>query len=128
MPVFAFAEEGKNPSIPGPMIRVQQGTRIKVSVKNTLVFFPVFLHGLNQRPGKDEAIKIAPGATQEVTFLAGEPGTYYYWANTGVDVPVDSRTGWDTQLDGAFIVDGPGARSDDRVMVIGLVVRVGGAV
>ena len=120
MPVFAFAEEGKDPSIPGPMIRVKQGTRIKVSVKNTLAFFSVFLHGLNERPGKDEAIKIAPGATQELTFLAGAPGTYYYWANTGTDVPVDSRTGWDTQLDGAFIVDGPGARSDERVMVIGM--------
>jgi FtsP/CotA-like multicopper oxidase with cupredoxin domain len=120
MPILAFAEEGKSPSIPGPMIRVPQGTRIKVSVKNTTLFFPAFLHGLNQRPGKDEAIKIAPGATQELTFLAGEPGTYYYWANTLADVAVDSRQGWDTQLDGAFIVDGPGARSDDRVMVIGL--------
>src|ERR1700693_3903404 len=120
MPILAFAEEGKSPSIPGPMIRVPQGTRIKVSVKNTLIFFPAFLHGLNQRPGKDEAIKIAPGATQEVTFLAGEPGTYYYWANTSIDVGVDSRMGWDTQLDGAFIVDGRGTRSGARVMVIGL--------
>jgi len=120
MPVLAFAEEGKSPSIPGPMIRVPQGTRIKVSVKNTLIFFPAFLHGLNQRPGKDEAIKIAPGATQEVTFLAGEPGTYYYWANTLADIAVDSRQGWDTQLDGALIVDAAGTRNDDRVMVIGL--------
>jgi manganese oxidase len=121
MPIFAFAEQGKSPSIPGPMIRVPQGTSIKVSVKNATLFFPAFLHGLNQRPGQaDKVIKIPAGGTQEVTFLAGEPGTYYYWANTGVDVPVDSRQGWDTQLDGAFIVDGPGARSDDRVMVIGL--------
>ncbi len=120
MPIFAFAEEGKSPSIPGPMIRVPQGTRVKVSVKNATLFFPAFLHGLNQRPGKDEAIKIPAGETREVTFLAGEPGTYYYWATTGVDAPVDSRQGWDTQLDGAFIVDAPGARGDDRVMMIGL--------
>ena len=121
MPIFAFAEQGKSPSIPGPMIRVPQGTRIKVSVKNTITFFPAFLHGLNQRPGKAaEAIKIPAGEMREVTFLAGEPGTYYYWAATGVDAPVDSRLGWDTQLDGAFIVDAPGARSDDRVMMIGL--------
>jgi len=120
MPIFAFAEEGKSPSIPGPMIRVPQGTRIRVSVKNTVLFFPAFLHGLNQRPGKDGALKIAPGATQEVTFLAGESGTYYYWANTGVDAPIDARQGWDTQLHGAFIVDGPGARSDDRVLMISL--------
>jgi FtsP/CotA-like multicopper oxidase with cupredoxin domain len=121
MPVLAFAEEGKSPSIPGPMIRVPQGTRIKVSVKNTILFNPAFLHGLNQRPGKaDEALKIPAGETREVTFLAGEPGTYYYWASTGVDAPVDARAGWDTELDGAFIVDGPGARSDDRVMIIGL--------
>ena len=121
MPILAFAEEGKSPSIPGPMIRVPQGTRIKVSVKNTIMFFPAFLHGLNQRPGKaDEAIKIPSGGTQEVTFLASEPGTYYYWANTGVDAPIDSRMSWDTQLYGAFIVDAPGARTDDRVMMIGL--------
>jgi len=121
MPIFAFAEEGKNPSIPGPMIRVPQGTRIRVSVKNATLFFPAFLHGLNRRPGKaDEVIKIPAGETQEVTFLAGEPGTYYYWASTGVDAPVDSRQSWDTQLDGAFIVDGQGGRSDDRVMMIGL--------
>jgi hypothetical protein len=26
MPILAFAEEGKSPSVPGPMIRVQRGT------------------------------------------------------------------------------------------------------
>src|ERR1700730_1065355 len=73
MPIFAFAEEGKSPSIPGPMIRAPEGTRIKVSVKNMTLFFPAFLHGLNQRPGKaDEVIKIPAGGTQEGTFLAGE--------------------------------------------------------
>src|ERR1700693_6277841 len=76
MPILAFAEEGKSPSIPGPMIRVPQGTRVKVSVKNTILFIPVFLHGMNQRPCKAaDVLKIPAGETQEVTFLAGEPGT-----------------------------------------------------
>jgi len=34
MPVFA--EEGKAPSIPGPLIRVPVGTRVRVSVRNAL--------------------------------------------------------------------------------------------
>ena len=31
LPILAFGEEGKSPSVPGPLIRVTQGTRIHVS-------------------------------------------------------------------------------------------------
>jgi FtsP/CotA-like multicopper oxidase with cupredoxin domain len=121
MPMLAFAEEGKNPSIPGPMIRVPQGTTVHVSIKNEVVFTTVFVHGLHQRPGKaEDALKIPFGETKEVTFLAGESGTYYYWAATGTDLPIEQRVPWDTQLAGAFVVDPPGGSGNDRVMVIGV--------
>ena len=119
LPILAFGEEGKAPSIPGPMLRIPQGTRIHAIVRNTLLF-PAFVHGLHERPGKSEnTLNVPPLGSAEVTFTAGEPGSYYYWATTGFDVPVDSRQGWDTQLDGALIVDAPGERINDRVMVIG---------
>jgi len=43
LPVLAFGEEGKSPSVPGPLIRVVQGTRVHVSVKNRTLF-PAFVH------------------------------------------------------------------------------------
>src|SRR5438876_8073458 len=50
MKVNAFAEEGKTPQIPGPMIRVPQGTQIHVSFHNRLPAIAI-IHGMHQRPG-----------------------------------------------------------------------------
>lgn len=120
LPILAFGEEGKSPSVPGPLIRVPQETRVHVSVKNSTLF-PAFVHGLHQRPGESsDTLKVPPNETRDVTFLAGDPGTYYYWAATGYDVPIDARLTWDTELSGGFVVDPPGRRPDDRIMVIGL--------
>jgi FtsP/CotA-like multicopper oxidase with cupredoxin domain len=32
--VFAFAERGKTPQVPGPIIRAQAGTRVQLSLRN----------------------------------------------------------------------------------------------
>ena len=120
LPVLAFAEEGKLPSVPGPLIRVTQGTRLHVTVTNRTLL-PAFVHGFHQRPGEQkDTITIPPNGTRDVTFLAGTPGTYYYWASTGYDVPIDERLTWDTELSGAFVIDPTGAKINDRIMVIGL--------
>jgi FtsP/CotA-like multicopper oxidase with cupredoxin domain len=120
LPVLAFGEEGKSPSVPGPLIRVLQGTRLHVSVKNRTLF-PAFVHGLHQRPGEQKDIlTIPPNGSRDVTFLAGDPGTYYYWAATGYDVPIEARLTWDTELSGAFVIDPPEGPTDDRIMVLGL--------
>ena len=121
LPVLAFGEEGGALMIPGPPIRVAQGTEIHVSVHNTMPI-PAMVHGLDQRPGDGKSVlQIPPGQTREASFQAGAPGTYYYWANSGdQDVALDSRLPENTQLDGAFIVDPPGAPINDRIMVIGL--------
>jgi manganese oxidase len=120
LPVLAFAEEGNSPSVPGPLIRVAQGTRLHVTVKNRTLL-PAFVHGFYQRPGEGKnTLTVAPNSSRDVTFIAGDPGTYYYWASTGYDVPIDERPTWDTELSGAFVIDPPGGRTDDRIMVIGL--------
>src|SRR5262249_37940320 len=53
MKVFAFGEKGKSPQIPGPMIRVPEGTKIRATVRN-LLSVAAKLHGMHPRPGKDD--------------------------------------------------------------------------
>ena len=117
----AFAEEGRAPEIPGPMIRVVEGTEIHVTIHNSLPDSEVVIHGLHTRPATtDDVVKIPAGATREVTFLSGAPGTYFYWATTAKK-PLFYRVGKDSQLSGAIIVDPKtGARTNDRTFIIGL--------
>ncbi|HEY7095997.1 MAG TPA: multicopper oxidase domain-containing protein [Terriglobales bacterium] len=120
IPVLTVTEENGPPSIPGPMIRVAEGTRIHVFFRNTKGY-PIFVHGLHQRPGDpQDAINIDPGATKELNFIAGAPGTYFYYVTCFAPVPIDALQTTDTVMTGAFIVDGGGAPTDDRVLLIGL--------
>ena len=118
--VYAFAEEGRPPQSSGPLIRVSQGTRIHASLHNLLPW-AAKVYGLHSHPGDpDEVVQLAAGETREVQFDAGEPGTYMYWATTS-DAHLDhveQRQGEETLLTGAFIVDPPGARENDRILVI----------
>ena len=43
-----------------------------------------------------------------MTFSAGAPGAYYYWATAGGDTLEGRPYKEDSQLYGAFIVDPPG--------------------
>ncbi len=115
-----FAEAGRAPQNPGPLIRVPAGTTINVTVHSALRDSVLVLYGLHTRPGTTgDTIQIAPGATRSVSFLAGEPGTYFYWGSTTGE-PVEERNGIDSQLQGAFIIDTAGAPArPDRVFVLG---------
>jgi manganese oxidase len=118
--VFAFGERGKPLQIPGPMIRIPQDTRIQVTVHN-LIARDVLIHGLHTRPGRnDDTVEVAAGATRGVTFSAGAPGAYYYWATAGGDTLAGRPYKEDSQLHGAFIVDPRGSVPPDRVFVIGM--------
>src|SRR5512141_1293988 len=78
----AFGEAGHPAQIPGPLLRVPEGTTIHVTVANR-VTAKATVHGLNTRPGNDqEGFEVPPGESRERTFLAGVPGTYFYWART----------------------------------------------
>ena len=118
--VFAFGEAGKQLQIPGPMIRIPQDTWVHVTIHN-LIARDVLIHGMHTRPGEnDDTIEIAGGATRDVTFSAGAPGAYYYWATAGGDTLGGRPYKEDSQLHGAFIVDPRGAVAPDRVFVIGM--------
>ena len=125
--VFAFSEEGKSPSVPGPMIRVNAGTEIRARIRNALPDSATLtLHGFHTRPrGRGDTLRIPAGETGQASFLAGEPGTYFYAGTTsghGLTEPGESPVSSDdSQLHGAFIVDPAGTTSppSDRVFVMG---------
>jgi FtsP/CotA-like multicopper oxidase with cupredoxin domain len=115
--VQTFAEEGRAPQIPGPMIRVPEGTEIHASVRN-LLSIPATVHGMHARPGEaGDAIEIGPGQAREVDFKTGAAGTYFYSARTTKET---DPTPAETPLSGVFIVDPAGQSPSDRVFVIGL--------
>ena len=123
--VFAFREEGGSLLIPGPLVRVPTGTEIHVSIRNAISNTPLEVFGLQDRPAtRAEAVVVPAGEKRDVVFRARAPGTYHYWAATGGHA-FGQRTDVDSQLSGALVVDPPGARPDDRIMVIGLWVKPG---
>ena len=125
--VRAFAEEGKAPLIPGPLVRVPQGTTIRASVRNPLARGTLVVRGLSTRGAAASAadsLVVPAGEARAVAFTAGAPGTYFY---TGRVVGADAADGAtiDAMLNGAFVVDEAGAprRPGDRVLVLGLWTR-----
>jgi FtsP/CotA-like multicopper oxidase with cupredoxin domain len=115
--VAAFAEEGKPPRIPGPLIRVPEGTVLDVSVRNALPDSTVHLGGLRTRPGTaDSLMALAPGVSAHLRFAAGAPGTYFYAARIGHPSEAVER---ETAI-GAFVVDPAGGSPPDRVFVINI--------
>ena len=119
----AFAEVGKAPQIPGPLIRVPAGTRVTATVRNVLPNDTLLVHGLYTRePGGRAAapIELTPGQERTVEFVLRLPGTYYYWATT-MRRPLRYRVHEDAQLTGAIVVDPAGMTAhEDHVFVIGM--------
>ena len=126
LPVAVFREEGGPLSTPGPLIRVTEGTQIYSTVHNRLDH-PLTIHGLHTRPGDGKDVLVVPsGESREVDFLAGAPGTYFYWASQSEAETVAQRRAEDAQLNGVMIVDSkntdPRANATkvpaDRILVI----------
>ena len=115
--VAAFAEEGKAPQVPGPLIRVPEGTTIVASVRNDLADSTIWVRGMATRPAAPDSVPIKPGESRTMTFSAGAPGSYLYYATPGI-VNYDIRER--EQLAGALIIDEKGAKPDDRVIVINI--------
>ena len=114
-----FAEAGRRTQNPGPLIRVPVGTTIRVSVHNALRDSTLVVYGLATRPSAaGDTMQVAPGATRQRTFVAGAPGTYFYWGST-THQPVDTRNGIDSQLHGAFVIDSTATPAPDRIFVLG---------
>lgn len=114
--VPAFAEHGKAPSVPGPMLRVSAGTFVRVTLANRLDR-RVVVRGLQDRAASMDSVVLAPGETHTHAFRAVTAGTYMYLGHTTSD-PREITRGEDAELVGAFIVDSAGSVPNDRVLVI----------
>lgn len=138
--VSAFGEEGHGPQIPGPLLRVPAGVEVSAMIRNSLDH-TIYVHGLAPRPEASTqpppltdptttadaaaTLEVPVGAVRRVRFKSGAAGSYYYWASNDRQSLL-MRTGPDSMLSGAFVVDSPGAHNDDRVFVINTWVPVGG--
>lgn len=116
--VDAFAEEGKAPTIPGPLVRVPAGTEIRVRIRNTLGRRITFF--LPTSPTADDSIVLAAGASGEIAVTAASPGNYVYRATDSSRVATQLRM--DGALGGAVVVDSANvARPRDRIFVLMMV-------
>ena len=112
----AFAEAGKAPTTPGPVVRVTLGTAVHATVHNSLDK-PLIVVGLGDNRGLRDTLRLAVGETREVRFTPTHAGTYYYAGQTDRG-PFIFRHHDDSQLNGALIVDEPGVTKKDRVFLI----------
>jgi manganese oxidase len=118
-----FAESGKAPQVPAPLLRMPAGTEVVVTLRNSLKV-SASVYGLHARPA-DVAlpVRLEAGETRELRFNAGAPGTYHYYAIADPEVTkISDRWYHDGALSGAFVVDDPAAAAvPDRVWVINIV-------
>ena len=118
--ILAFAETGKLPTVPAPLLRAPVGTTVHLTVHNK-TDSALVLGGLRRSmPAERDTVQLAAGATREVTFKLDRVGNFFYWAVlTGLN-SFDDRNWLDSQLTGAFIVDaaGSGPAANERVWLI----------
>ena len=122
--VAAIGEEGKQPQIPAPLIRVPNGTRIVATIRNTLTDSTVYVRGLTERPAASlDSVPIPPGESRTVRFSAGAPGTYFYMATPGLmklRVRPNDELPEREQAGGALVVDPESGAPPDRIFVINI--------
>jgi FtsP/CotA-like multicopper oxidase with cupredoxin domain len=115
--VVAFGEEGGQPQIPGPLVRVAVGTTIRVRVRNTLPD-TLYFHGL-AGPGAADSLIIPPGATAVTELRTARLGNGFYWATSSATDPMSRfARRKEATLSGALVVDSPGPVPNDRILVI----------
>jgi FtsP/CotA-like multicopper oxidase with cupredoxin domain len=117
--VAAFAEAGKAPQIPAPLIRVRAGTIIAATIRNALPDSAITLLGFASHPAtRADTLRLGPGEARRLSFAAGAPGTYIYLAE-----PASHDFLKDPEREtaaGAFVVDPPEGSPPDRVFVINI--------
>jgi FtsP/CotA-like multicopper oxidase with cupredoxin domain len=126
MTVEAFAERGKPPLMPGPLLRVPAGTQLQLTIRNSLpvpltFIVPAAIHGGPDRLAAMDSVVIAPGAADTFVTRAEVAGNYIYRGKTPDGVTKVSNIAG--VLAGAIVVDTARATAStrpphDRVFVI----------
>ena len=116
--VWGYALKDENPSVPGPMIRVNRGDRIKVHFTNTHTLphtmhfhgmHPFIMDGNGQRTMGREQLQM-PGESYTYEWVAEDQGFYFYHCH------FDTATHIDHGMYGLFIVEDPSWPKVDREM------------
>ena len=119
--VLAFAEPGKAPVVPGPLLRAPVGTTVRLTLRNRSDS-AVMLGGLRPSMRADrDTVHLAAGATRDVTFRLDRVGNFFYWAVLKGLSTFEDRYWLDSQLTGALIVDSAGApppSAQERIWLI----------
>jgi FtsP/CotA-like multicopper oxidase with cupredoxin domain len=118
VPVLAFAEPGKAPSVPSPLVRARVGTVVQLTLRNG-VDSALVIGGLRGGAGMaKDTITLAPRATRTVTFRLTKVGSYLYWGALKQAGFWENREWLDSQLTGALVVDPATGAAPDRIFVI----------
>jgi FtsP/CotA-like multicopper oxidase with cupredoxin domain len=122
MTIEAFAEPGKAPLMPGPLVRAPAGTEIRFSIRNALArpltfFVPASIHGGPDRFDEADSVIIAPGAVETLVTRATSPGNYLYRGTTPTGA--SAKANMAGLLAGAIVIDtAHDSAARDRVFVI----------
>ena len=116
--VLAFAEAGRAPSVPAPLLRAPIGTEVRLTLRNRSDS-ALMLSGF--RPWKaasDDTVHLVAGATRELAFRLDSIGTFFYWGVLKSLTHWTDRDWLDSQLTGALVVDAAGTRPRDRIWMV----------
>ena len=125
----AFAADGEPPRVPGPLVRVNAGTPVHVTLRNTFDR-PLVVNGLQDRapgaggaPAAVDSVVVAPGGSAEVRFTPRAAGTFVFPARvdgTGGVAPGGLGSGPNRPFVGVMIVDPEGAAppAGERIFIL----------
>lgn len=119
--ILALAERDKAPQVPGPLLRAEVGTRVRLTLRNRSDS-AVMMSGFRQSlAASDDTLHVAAGATREISFTLDSVGTFFYWGVLKGLRSWRERDWLDSQLTGAFVVDPAGSslsRRKDQVWLV----------
>ena len=118
---LAFAEPGKQPVVPGPLIRAPLGTTVQLTLHNRSDSALVLGGFRRSIPADRDTVHLAAGETRTISFRLDKVGNYFYWAALKGLTSYVERFWLDSQLTGALIVDPVGApapSAQERIWLI----------